>query len=79
MRPPGTPEKLERRRHRAVALLGERYSPGEVARMIGVDRRSVRRWKAAHRQQSVQALWTLLAACVTRRACVSSVRRPKTG
>jgi len=56
MRPPGTPEELERRRHRAVALLAERHSPVEVARMIGVDRRSVRRWKAAHRQQGVQAL-----------------------
>jgi transposase len=66
MRPLGTPEELERRRYRAVALLAERHSPVEVARIIGVDRRSVRRWKAAHRQQGVQALWTQLAACVRR-------------
>ena len=56
MRPPGTPEELERRRHRAVALLAERHSLVEVAHMISVDRRSVRRWKAAHRQQGIQAL-----------------------
>jgi transposase len=56
MRPPGTPEELERRRHRAMALLAERHSPVEVARMIGVNRRSVRRWKAAQRQEGVHAL-----------------------
>lgn len=56
MRPPGSPEELERRRHRAMALLAEGQSPVEVARLIGVDRRSVRRWKAAHQQHGAQAL-----------------------
>ena len=49
MRPSGTPQELEQRRLRAVHLLSEGFSPVEVARQIGVDRRSVRRWKAATR------------------------------
>src|SRR4029450_11865991 len=48
VRPAGNPETLERRRRRAIALLAEGWSPVEVARHIGVDRRSVRRWRAAH-------------------------------
>jgi len=51
MRPTGSPEKLERRRLRALALLKEGLQPVEVARRVGVDRRSVRRWKAAARDQ----------------------------
>lgn len=47
MRPPGSPEELERRRVRAVALLEEGYQPVDIARRVGVDRRSVRRWKRA--------------------------------
>lgn len=49
MRPTGSGEELERRRHRAVALLRKGHAPVEVARMLGVDRRSVRRWNAAFR------------------------------
>ena len=49
MRPSGSPKELERRRRRAVALLAQGYTPVEVARRISVDRRSVRRWKAAYR------------------------------
>ena len=47
MRPSGSPEELERRRLRALSLLGEGLLPAEVARRVGVDRRSVRRWKSA--------------------------------
>jgi hypothetical protein len=50
MRPTGSPEELERRRLRALALLEEGLLPSEVARRAGVDRRSVRRWKAAARK-----------------------------
>jgi transposase len=50
MRPTGSPEELERRRLRALALLDEGLLPSEVARRVGVDRRSVRRWKAAARK-----------------------------
>jgi len=56
MRPAGSPDELERRRRRAITLLEERFQPVEVARMVGVDRRSVRRWKAAHQQEGERAL-----------------------
>jgi transposase len=51
MRPTGSPEELERRRIRALALLDDGLLPSEVARRVGVDRRSVRRWKAAARKR----------------------------
>ena len=44
---------MERRRQRAIALLQDGRPPVEVARLVRVDRRSVRRWNAAHRQQGV--------------------------
>ncbi len=56
MRPHGSPKELERRRRRAIVLLQEGLTPVEVARRVGVDRRSVRRWKAAHRKGGRQAL-----------------------
>ena len=56
MRPAGSPEELERRRRRAMELLKQDHPPVEVARMLGVDRRSVRRWKAAYLRQGERAL-----------------------
>ena len=56
MRPCGTPEQLERRRARGVALLEEGYQPVEVAPMLGVDRRSVRRWNATDRKKGKAGL-----------------------
>jgi transposase len=56
MRPPGSPQELERRRHRALALLGAGEAPVDVAHRLGVDRRSVRRWKAAHRTQGLEGV-----------------------
>jgi transposase len=56
MRPSGSPEELQRRRLRAVELLEEGYEPVEVARIVGVDRRSVRRWKSAYRKKGVASL-----------------------
>src|SRR3989304_2248993 len=50
MRPPGSPQDLERRRLRAIELLKEDHPPGEVARIVGCDRRSVRRGNAAFRK-----------------------------
>ena len=50
MRPTGSQQELERRRRRAIVLLEEGHAPVEVARMLGCDRRSVRRWKAAFRK-----------------------------
>ena len=56
MRPNGSGEELERRRLRALSLLDEGLLPVEVARRVGVDRRSVRRWKAAARQGGREAV-----------------------
>ena len=56
MRPAGTPEELERRRLRAIELLAQGHPPVEVARMVGVNRRSVRRWKAAYRKKGRAAI-----------------------
>ncbi len=56
MRPTGSPEALERRRWRAIELLSQGHPPVEVARMLGVERRSVRRWKSAYLEQGEKAL-----------------------
>ena len=47
MRPSGSAEFLEARRLRALEYIDQGLQPVEVARKIGVDRRSVRRWKAS--------------------------------
>lgn len=56
MRPSGSPQELEQRRLRALRLLSEGFAPVEVARQIGVDRRSVRRWKASARKGGAKAV-----------------------
>jgi transposase len=56
MRPVGNAKQLERRRERAIALLQDGRAPVDVARLLGVDRRSVRRWKAAHRERGAAGL-----------------------
>jgi transposase len=56
MRPKGSPEILESRRQQAIALLKQDRQPVEVARMLGVDRRSVRRWKSAYLQKGKNAI-----------------------
>ncbi len=48
MRPHGSPAELERRRLRALELLQEGLQPHVVAQRLGVDRRSVRRWKRTY-------------------------------
>ncbi len=56
MRPSGSPEALEARRFRAIELLRQGLRPVDVARQLGVDRRSVRRWKAAYRREGAAGL-----------------------
>jgi len=56
MRPEGSGRQLERRRQRAIALLEEGHAPVEVAHLLGVDRRSVRRWNASYRKQGAGGL-----------------------
>lgn len=49
MRPKGSAEELERRRRMAIDLLREgRRTTTQVAKLLGCDPRSVRRWKTAH-------------------------------
>ena len=56
MRPHGSPDELERRRKRAIALLEKGIKQVEVAQIVDVDGRSVRRWKAAHRKRGIAAI-----------------------
>jgi transposase len=51
MRPIGTAEELERRRRRAVELLGQGESPTVIARILGVCRSSLYRWRAMARSK----------------------------
>jgi transposase len=51
MRPQGSPAELERRRLRAMELLQRDIPVHAVADRLGVDRRSVRRWKRMYRRQ----------------------------
>jgi len=58
MRPFGSPKTLQQRRQYAIDLLNQGYQPVEVAKTLGVDRRSVRRWKSRYRthgQKGIQA------------------------
>ena len=56
MRPTGSAAELEARRLRAVDLLREGKSNTEVARLIGVDVSSVKRWKRAAAKGGNKAL-----------------------
>lgn len=56
MRPSGSADDLERRRLQAITLLKDGFQPVEVARRLGVDRRSVRRWRASHDQEGRKGL-----------------------
>lgn len=48
-RPIGTPAELERRRRRAVELMDQGESPTTIARILGVGRPSLYRWRQAAR------------------------------
>jgi transposase len=50
MRPKGTAAELERRRRRAVELLERGEAPAVVARILGVKRTSLHRWRRMARQ-----------------------------
>ena len=56
MRPTGSASQLEQRRRRAIELLNSGQQPVDVARILGVDRRSVRRWNAAYRKAGASGL-----------------------
>jgi transposase len=50
-RPTGTPAELERRRRRAVELMDQGESPTTIARILGVGRPSLYRWRQAARSR----------------------------
>jgi transposase len=50
-RPFGTPAELERRRRRAVELMDQGESPTVIARILGVHRPSLYRWRQAERSR----------------------------
>jgi len=56
MRPPGSPEELERRRRRAVDLLTAGASITEVARRLGCSHSSVILWRDAVARRGPTAL-----------------------
>ncbi len=56
MRPPGTPEELERRRRRAVALVDKGWPMRRVAEALGASPGSVSAWCWAYRQGGDTAL-----------------------
>lgn len=56
MRPEGTPEELERRRRRAVALVEDGWSMHAVAQALGASPGSVSKWYAAYREGGNDAL-----------------------
>jgi transposase len=56
MRPPGKAAILEERRLRAIRLFESGHPPVEVARILGVGRRSVRRWKSIHRKRGISGI-----------------------
>lgn len=61
MRPSGTPTVLEQRRLKAIFFLNEGLQPVDVARRIGVDRRSVRRWRAEYQRNGAYGLKATIA------------------
>jgi len=56
MRPSGDPALFEQRRKKAISLLKKGEQPVVVARLLGVDRRSVRRWNATFRGEGLSGL-----------------------
>lgn len=56
MRPFGSPESLHRRRLKAIVLMRKRFGPGEIARRLSVDRRSIHRWLSAFQAQGTEGL-----------------------
>lgn len=56
MRPKGSAQQLEQRRHEAVALSDQGLSSAEVAVGLGCTARSVRRWLEAYAERGPPAL-----------------------
>jgi transposase len=68
MRPHGSPAELERRRKQAIERLDRDVTVHVVAERLGVDRRSVRRWKRAYRHRGEAGLVAQPATQAVRRS-----------
>jgi transposase len=79
MRTPENGKEAERRRVRAVALANEGLSSAVIALRLGVDPRTVRRWKLAYRRRGAAGLQTRRApgrtCCLSKRQRWSLTRR----
>jgi transposase len=51
MRPIGTPEQLEHRRRKAIALLQKGHRVNETARLVGVTPGAISQWRQAYEKQ----------------------------
>jgi len=51
MRPSGTPQQLEQRRRKAIALLEQGYRNQEVARLVGASSGTICDWKKAYQKR----------------------------
>lgn len=56
MRPIGTPLELERRRRMAVERVEQGYTQISVARFLGINYRTMRRWHARFREEGEEGL-----------------------
>ena len=56
MRPQGSPQELEQRRWRAMALLDHGWSQAEVARHLGVTQGAVSQWKKRYQRDGPEAI-----------------------
>lgn len=56
MRPKGSQQTLEWRRHRAIELLDSGKSPAEVAEFLGVGRNTVYRWRRRYRREGMDGI-----------------------
>ena len=56
MRTHGSPAELEAKRMSAIGLLNDGLLPHEVAQRLGLNRRTVRKWKSLYRRKGKEAL-----------------------
>jgi transposase len=56
MKTPGTAEERERRRREAMALVKRGHSAAQIGARLGIDPRTVRRWKQAFRLRGAAGL-----------------------
>jgi transposase len=77
MRPHGSPDVLEARRQRVVALLEQDLSLHEIARRLGCHASSVLRWRNALQSGGLEALKAKPAAGHPARLTAKQVESPQ--